>query len=169
MRLRASVAIGSVKVNGLEVMSSYKKTIEITPLRIGLVGCAAKKFMGAAPAKEIYESALFRAARAYVEKTCARWYILSARYGLLEPSRVIAPYDLRLTRATASKWGRMVGEQLEAQVPELNTELVVLAGELYADAINPVEDREFEWSEPLRGMGIGDRIAWLKSNTPGAA
>lgn len=169
MRAAVKMSVGSLRVNGAQLLSNYEKKIEITPTRIALVGCAAKKFFGAQPAKDLYGSALFRAARAYAEKTCTRWYILSARYGMLEPTRVIAPYDMRLTRSGAAKWGRMVGEQLEQLVPELNTELVVLAGELYADAIDPVEDREFDWSEPLRGMGIGDRIAWLKANTPGVA
>jgi hypothetical protein len=168
MRLRASVAVGSVKVNGLEVMGSYKKTIEINPVRVGLVGCSSQKALGAAPAKDLYGSALFRAARAYVERTCSRWYILSAKYGVLEPGRVIAPYDMKMQRSGAAKWGRLVGEQLDAQIPELDAELIVLAGERYVDPINIV-DREFYWSEPLRGLGIGERIAWLNKNTPGAA
>lgn len=52
--------------------------------------------------------------------------------------------------------------------PELSTPMVVLAGELYADAIEPLPDREFDWQEPLKGLGIGERLRWLQQNTPRA-
>lgn len=141
--------------------------------RIAIVGCSSKKASAACAAREMYTSPLFRAARAYAEATCDRWYILSALHGLLEPATVIEPYDQRLSPATieAWGWGVRVGQQLDAAIlwpAEREAEIVMLAGELYADAIDPT-DREYYWDEPLRGMGIGERLAWLKKNTPEAA
>jgi hypothetical protein len=62
-------------------------------MRVGLVGCVKSKQSQAAPARELYVSPLFRGRRAWVERTCDRWFILSAKHGLVEPDRVLAPYD----------------------------------------------------------------------------
>ena len=63
-------------------------------MRIGLVGCTKSKLDRAAPARDLYSpSALFRGRLVYVERTCERWYILSAKYGLVAPEDVLEPYD----------------------------------------------------------------------------
>jgi hypothetical protein len=87
--------------------------------RIGLVGCVKSKLPHAAPAGELYISALFAGRRAYVERTCGRWFILSAEYGLLAPEREIEPYEKTLkTMSTAAKraWSRRVAGELLAQL-----------------------------------------------------
>jgi hypothetical protein len=68
-----------------------------SPLTVGLVGCGKTKLPHPAPAGELYTGQLFRAAFAYARKTYDRTYILSAKYGLVHPATVIAPYDLTLT------------------------------------------------------------------------
>jgi hypothetical protein len=60
-------------------------------MRVGLVGCVKTKQPRVAPAQELYTSPLFRRRRAWVERTCDRWFILSAKHGLVEPGRVLAP------------------------------------------------------------------------------
>jgi hypothetical protein len=50
-------------------------------MRIGLVGCVKGKRSRPAPARELYTSALFLGRRAFVEATCERWFILSAKHG----------------------------------------------------------------------------------------
>ena len=55
-------------------------------------------------------------ARRYAERR-GRWFILSALHGLLDPSAVIAPYDVTLKKMPAAKrkeWGQKVREQMEA-------------------------------------------------------
>jgi hypothetical protein len=54
---------------------------------VGLVACSRTKLSRAAPARELYCSPLFRAARAYAERRYGRgrWLIVSARYGLVDP------------------------------------------------------------------------------------
>jgi hypothetical protein len=139
-------------------------------MRIALLGCGKVKAQRTCPAGEMYRSALFRSALRYALTTCERAYVLSAKHGLLELHQVIEPYELSLaslTREEREAWGRRVGEQLDAAVPELDAELVMLAGETYAAAIDL--PREFYWEEPLRGMGIGERLAWLKANARVAA
>lgn len=66
-------------------------------MRIALIGCGKLKAPSACAAKDLYTGPLFRTARTYAEKNCDGWLILSAKYGLLEPDRIIEPYELKLT------------------------------------------------------------------------
>lgn len=52
---------------------------------VGLVGCTSQKLKRPAPARELYVSSLFKKASAFAERSCDRWYVLSAKHGLLHP------------------------------------------------------------------------------------
>ena len=83
--------------------------------RIGLVGCVKTKLAHPAPAADLYTSELFLRRRAYVREHCDRWYILSAKHGLLDPAREIEPYEQTLKDASAREkqvWSRQVMNQL---------------------------------------------------------
>lgn len=68
--------------------------------KISLVACLKTKLEKPAPARDLYQSPLFQKASAYCERTYDRWFILSAKYGLLDPKFVIEPYDLSLKSMT---------------------------------------------------------------------
>jgi hypothetical protein len=68
-------------------------------VRVGLVGCVKRKGPVAAPAGELYVSPLFAGRRRFVEASCDRWFILSARHGLVDPDEVVEPYDESLVAA----------------------------------------------------------------------
>ena len=75
-----------------------------------------KKRSAPAPARDLYTSDLFNKARAYVERTDKPWLVLSAKYGLVHPNDVIAPYDLTLNTmrvADRRRWASRVLTQLE--------------------------------------------------------
>jgi len=139
--------------------------------RIALLGCSKDKRTQPCAARDMYSaSVLFQLALRWAETFCDRAYILSAIHGLLELDTVIEPYDLKLaslSRTDRDAWGKLVGKQLDSAVPwprERNAEIVGLAPRLYLDTIDlPWEPlpREFIWSEPLRGLGIGQRLAWF--------
>ena len=67
-----------------------------------LVACCGPRLKESAPAADLYISDLFKKARTYAERR-GRWFILSALYGLLDPSAVIAPYDVTLKKMPAAK------------------------------------------------------------------
>ena len=53
-----------------------------------LVGCVSQKERIALPAKRLYRSALFQGRRSYAEAAARPWFIISARYGLVDPDQV---------------------------------------------------------------------------------
>jgi hypothetical protein len=95
--------------------------------RVGLVGCASAKLSQPAPARELYTSPLFRKASAYAEATCTRWYVLSAKHGLVAPDAILEPYNVKLGRATRDPetdappihaWAQSVRDQLAAELAD---------------------------------------------------
>ena len=65
---------------------------------VGLVACASQKLQRPAPARELYVSQLFKKASAYAGLTCDRWYILSAKHGLVHPDTVLEPTGIPTLR-----------------------------------------------------------------------
>lgn len=133
-----------------------------------LVGCVKSKQDHAAPAKDLYVSDLFRKARRYAEETTERWYILSARHGLVAPDEVIEPYDLHLARTSASyrrQWGIAVAHQMLAASGALEGRVIeVHAGAAYTDAIRAhLLAAGAQVVEPLAGLTLGQRLAWYSA------
>lgn len=136
-------------------------------MRVGLVGCTKSKQPTAAPARELYmPSALFRGRRAYVERTCDRWFVLSAKYGLVEPETVVAPYDQMLTKASEPErreWSRGVLVALESALGDLSG--VVFeghAGAAYLDhgVVAGLLARGATVERPTDGLTFGRQLAF---------
>lgn len=151
--------------------------VQIDPVTICLVGCGKAKVSRPAPAKELYVGSLFRAARRYAE-ACDGWWIVSAAHGLVDPEKVIQPYDAKLPRGLLARdgWGVKIASDLygEMQDEESETsahfhfEVVVLAGSDYADPIcDHLTRLRVKFTRPLDGMRLGQRLSWLKRETIG--
>lgn len=138
--------------------------------KIGLVGCASTKLGRAAPARELYTSALFRKASAYAERTCDQWFILSAKHGLVHPDRILEPYDMKLGRTTRDpetnappihQWAQNVRSQLlETLASVEDPRLVILAGAQYETV---AVHSPWPYETPLSRLMIGERLAWLNA------
>lgn len=91
--------------------------------RIGLVGCTKSKLPHRSKAEELYSpSAMFRGRRAYVQRSCDRWFILSAEHGVLSPSDELEPYDVTLVGkplAGKQQWSRLVLNELREAIGDL--------------------------------------------------
>lgn len=151
-----------------------------------LVGCGSRKGPVAAPAAELYQGSLFcaslRHARSLEEKG-AKVRILSARHGVLDPAKVIEPYDQTLTSAREiDAWADRVVCDVIRDNKELlehsTLRVVLLAGKTYAD---PVVALLRQWcaawpgragkivvERPLHRLTMGRRLAWLKSQAESA-
>lgn len=65
---------------------------------VALVACVAGKLEEPAAAEDLYTSVWFRYARAYAIQHADRWFVLSAKHGLVRPDQRIGPYDETLVR-----------------------------------------------------------------------
>jgi hypothetical protein len=138
-----------------------------------LVGCVKTKLQRAAPAKDLYTSSLFLKERMYAENAGVPWFVLSAQHGLVAPIEVLEPYDLQLSKASSAyrrEWGVRVVKQLEAAVGALPNKVIEIhAGSAYADAVRPgLISAGAVVAEPLRGLALGERLAWYSAQ-PGEA
>jgi hypothetical protein len=128
-------------------------------MRIAIVACCGQKLDRAAPAGDLYISPLFKKAAAYA-RTFDRWYILSAKYGLVHPDDVIEPYDctlLKMRKADRLAWGLKVLEQTVGK-GLAGAEFVALAGAKYTE---PLILAGLSVQTPMKGLGIGKQLAWL--------
>lgn len=135
-----------------------------------LVGCGASTRRGRLPAKEKYDSNYFTLKRTYAEERDG-WYILSAKYGIINPTVMIGDYDVTVGEdITADQWRDRVHRTITRHPVrwERTDRLEVLAGQRYVD---PLRDR-FE-ALPCEVVypfdsddlgGIGEQMAWLKEN-----
>jgi hypothetical protein len=89
---------------------------------IGLLGCVKTKLPHAAAARDLYVSPLFIGRRVAIDTRTVRWFVLSAKYGLVKPEALIEPYDLALADmqvAVQREWSRNVVAELHRELGEL--------------------------------------------------
>jgi hypothetical protein len=103
------------------------------------------------------------------------WLILSAKHGLLTPTQRVAPYDQSLDDMTPhqrSEWARAIyfGGLLAYLEAEAIVRIVFLAGSNYQRRLRRLllERKAVRVivEDPLHGLEIGQRLQWLKANTP---
>lgn len=138
-------------------------------MKVGLVACAAQKLARAAPAKDLYVSQLFRAARAYCEAHYDRWYVLSALHGLVEPDTILEPYNVTLNGMSPAEvytWNVKVLAAMREAIPH-DAHLFVHAGKNYRGWMAGPFIEGCPWwlgeawiDVPLEGLGIGQQLAW---------
>ena len=136
--------------------------------RVILVACSAGKVKDdLVPARDLYNSQLFTLARKYAEKSRDPWFILSAKFGLLDPAQLVAPYDesLKDKRTTErADWGRMVESQLKERLL-CTVEFVMLAGRAYREPLRHLlETQGHTITVPMEGMAIGKQLQFLTRN-----
>ena len=72
--------------------------------KVVLISCGSQKATKAVQAKDMYTSTLFKKSYAYaVQLHPDKIYILSAKYGLLDPNKTIAPYDMTLNKMNSAE------------------------------------------------------------------
>lgn len=141
-------------------------------LRIGLVGCVKSKQSNPAIAADLYTSALFRGRRRWVETTCGRWFVLSAKHGLVSPTEMLEPYDETLTTnglAERRVWSERVLAQLHEELGDLGRYIFeVHAGSSYVDhgLAEGLRRAGAKVELPARGRRQGEQLALYKTGPP---
>ena len=138
-------------------------------MRVGLISCSKAKLAHAAPARELYSpSALFRGARCHVQRTCDRWFILSAKHHLVRPEQELEPYDQTLKEVSSAerrRWSAQVLSQLDEELGDVRgTTLEVHAGAAYLNfgLAERLHDRGATVEDPVAGLSMGKRLRFYK-------
>ncbi|WP_342042868.1 DUF6884 domain-containing protein [Bacillus sp. OTU2372] len=135
--------------------------------KFALISCSKVKKDYPCPAKEMYmESQLFRKAIHYIEKQDFNdWYILSAKYGLLNKETFIEPYDVTLNNMNAGERKELT-ENVYKQILKLEPlQLYFYAGKKYREYLIPLlEKKGIQCYVPLEGLGIGEQLSFYKVN-----
>ena len=131
---------------------------------IYLVQCVSQKLSRPAPAKDLYCSAWFTKARAFVEAQNARWLILSGKYGAVAPGTVLKPYNVTLNDMTTTRrrdWAERTAATLRRHC-QPGDRVVFLAGSAYRQYL---AEHLRSWGcrveTPLARLGIGQQLQWL--------
>lgn len=134
--------------------------------RLVLVGCVKTKVGHRAPAKDLYDSPLWRKRRRFAESTGMPWAILSAEHGMVEPDTVLEPYDRYLGKEPADyrrTWAERTAEQVLRALREKNLRAVEIhAGAAYVNSglRARLEDAGVEVYWPVEGMPFGAQLGW---------
>jgi hypothetical protein len=137
--------------------------------RIGLVGCVKSKLDRPARARDLYTSPLFLGRRRYVERTCDRWFVLSAKHGLVDPDTVLEPYDQTLKhagRADRRVWSEGVVAALKRELGPLSaTTFEIHAGNEYRAFGLEQGIRELGGlvNVPTAGLSLGQQLAYYNA------
>jgi cytoplasmic iron level regulating protein YaaA (DUF328/UPF0246 family) len=132
-------------------------------LRIALISCTKLKQNYPCASSEMYQkSTLFKKASGYInELNYDKWFILSAKYGLVSPNEIIEPYDETLNNMKSTQikvWSDSVLNELMKNTIE---EVDFYAGEKYRKYIIPqLEGKGIKCNVPLKGLGIGQQLGF---------
>lgn len=134
---------------------------------IVLVSCVKTKRNQQCKAKEMYTSPLFKKMMAYAQSLSPKSiFILSAKYGLLSPDKIIDPYEKTLKKMKSferRQWAQVVIEDLRRHCDIDEAKFVVLAGVDYRENLVP----HLKHCEvPMEGLSFGPQLRWLKRRLP---
>jgi hypothetical protein len=142
--------------------------MERVTMKVCLVSCSRRKLDRAAEAQKLYSSPLFQVASRYASQHFDHWYILSALHGLVEPIRVIEPYDVSLNnmgKKARQAWSEGVVARIEELVPH-GSAITILAGENYREFLSPaLAERGYSISVPMEHLALGKQVQWLQRHT----
>ena len=133
-----------------------------------LVGCVKTKRSHVAPARDLYDSTLWRWRRAYAEASGCRWYILSAKHGLLAPDVEISPYDLALSDLTVVErraWSQRVLRGIKATSTALAGKTIEIhAGKQYVKygLVDGLSEARAVVHRPLAHVGLFQQPRWYR-------
>jgi predicted Zn-dependent protease len=140
----------------------------VVKIKIALISCTKLKKDSPCEAKDMYlPSNLFSKAVKYIkQQDYDEWFILSAKYGLLDKSRTIETYNITLNNMRAKEiidWSKEVNYKLSL----LNIKQVdFYAGERYRKYLIPLlDERGIKCNVPLKGLGIGQQMQFYNQHS----
>ncbi len=173
MYVRAGLPRERVVDLAVQVDAPEPETMEGAAADVLLVGCVRTKRAGPCAAAELFASPLFEGRHRYAVARGLRWYILSAKFGLLAPEDVIGPYDVYLADQSPGyrkAWGEFVTAALEQREHDLRGRTIEIhAGAPYVDPLRaPLAARGATLAVPLARLRQGEQLAWYRTHAIGS-
>ena len=132
-------------------------------MKIAIISCSARKLNFACSAKEMYSpSSTFSLSLEYAKKFADQIFILSAKYGLIDPNMEIVPYNLNLAALSKQErinWAERVIEELQKVSDIENDHFTLLAGKNYYQLLI---QKINNYSLPLEHDSLGNRPGALR-------
>lgn len=138
-------------------------------MKIAFVSCTKLKEKIPCVAKQMYQkSPLFSKAIKYIEQcNYDDWFILSAKYGLLNKEEIIEPYDVTLNNMKISdrrEWSDLVLKQIDELGLKIK-EIDFYAGLKYREFLIPhLEQKGIRCNVPLQGKSIGQQLQFYSKH-----
>jgi len=131
-----------------------------------VVGCANKKKSYPCEARELYsESQLFSKTVAYINSYYNDSYvILSAKYGVVSPTRIIEPYDVSMKQISPEE-RKFIISTIRYTLG-MYPKIIALCGSDYVKVLKEALPDACV-IEPMKGMGIGQRLHFLTERCSG--
>lgn len=133
-------------------------------MRVGIIGDTSRHLNGKTLAGVIFaNSPLFRYSYTYSEQEYDETFILSAKYGLIEPRAIIQSYDLSLSKMTKIErveWYEKVAEEMHLRLMS-GADIYFHVGKLYREVI-PFLGSTFSYHCPMAGKNIGQQLQFYK-------
>ena len=132
---------------------------------IVVIGCGAAKRETPCPAADLYTGSLFKMAKRLALNIGCDWYILSAKYGLLAPRKIIAPYESTLSKMPIEyrrRWAARVGEDI---MKTGAAGVLSLAGyDFYTKPLEPILlSAGIKLKCPMKNMTLGHQKSYLNA------
>jgi hypothetical protein len=136
------------------------------PCTVILITCSKSKLDRPAPARELYTGPLFKKSVAWAERQGHRWFVVSARYGLLKPDEVRPPYNFTMNdwRGAREKeqWAHGVVTCELTRYAKRGSHAILLLPKAYRIWLESLLLRKgITYDVPLEGLGIGQQMKWL--------
>ena len=118
-----------------------------------LIACSKRKADRPRKAKELYLGRLFQEAKQFAERRGYEYRIISAKFGLIDPDTIIAPYDQTIrTKEDLLRVRELVLPRLEKMMERFER-IIVFGGKKYRQVLEPLWDERFTF---VKSKGYGE-------------
>jgi hypothetical protein len=132
---------------------------------IALVACTKTKRQVATHASDLYVSPLFRKSFLAALDRCKQVRILSAKYGLLNPGDIVAPYELTLKHMPGvdrAEWGARVTAELRKAASQNDTLFFFTGDDYFKPLKSALLASGYRLQQPLGHRSLGARLQYLR-------
>jgi len=130
-----------------------------------ILGCSGKKRNNRSPASDLYLSDRFTIGRNICKEYSEKWLILSAKYGLIDPSAIVDPYDLTLSdldNRSVEKWVIEVSNDIKSVLLEKQPVIFIGDPTYFKDVSKNLIKQNIIIYIPFKHISKFRRCEWLK-------